>query len=423
MAKEAEKSTEKMETLGGQETDKISDKIVFVEIDHASYKKWGRPAITPRNEIAKIIESAYKGGAKTIVLDILLEDRDCCNPRHDSMLRKVFQEMIDRKSATKVIVAVRIGHDGDIRNNLFEDIMMKSPNFYSALPTLFATVTDRVIRYWTPYETFKENGRDGILWNISFLTAMLINDKTKELKDLEEKIKSDKFHKPHHIKLGNMKTIEITPDRDDIYRNRIRFLLIPKDALPGHPGGNLFQAVCQIDEVPHADFRDKIALQRNLIFKAQYIVDLSGLNTQHVVSLSLSCVVGIVIIGNSSPDAGDMHPTPAGNMAGMFIIGNAVNTISLGIQPSHSSMLVNMLIEALIIIMAAYLFLYFQSLLAQILGSIILISIFGVASYYYFLHTGVFLNFIFAVIGMGFHKTISNVEEIIEKRGINVNEH
>ncbi len=36
-----------------------------------------------------------------------------------------------------------------------------------------------------------------------------------------------------------------------------------------------------------------ITLQRNLIFKAQYIVDLFGLNTQHVVSLSLSCVVVI----------------------------------------------------------------------------------------------------------------------------------
>jgi hypothetical protein len=36
-----------------------------------------------------------------------------------------------------------------------------------------------------------------------------------------------------------------------------------------------------------------LTLQRNLIFKAQYIVDMFGLNIQHVVSLSLSCVVGL----------------------------------------------------------------------------------------------------------------------------------
>ncbi len=40
--------------------------------------------------------------------------------------------------------------------------------------------------------------------------------------------------------------------------------------------------------------KGNLTLQRNLIFKAQYIVDLFGLNTQHVVSLSLSCVVGLI---------------------------------------------------------------------------------------------------------------------------------
>jgi hypothetical protein len=44
----------------------------------------------------------------------------------------------------------------------------------------------------------------------------------------------------------------------------------------------------------HANIKKVLSLQRNLIFKAQYIVYLFGLNTQHIVSLSLSCVVGLL---------------------------------------------------------------------------------------------------------------------------------
>lgn len=388
VVKEAQKAAGGMESLQTQKNDNISDQIVFVDIDHEAYVKLGRPAITPRNELAKIVEAAYQGGARIVALDILLEERDCCHPEHDRALKNVFQKMVDRKVATKVIFPVRIGYDGDINKNLFNDFIDKHPNFYSALPTLSATATDRVIRYWAPYATVKVGSGQRILWNMSFLAAMLADGKAAEIKDFEETIKTGEFHEAHLFKLSSMKEITISPERDDIYHNRIRFLLIPKDTLPGHPGGNLFNASYRVDEVEHAIFKDKI-----------------------------------VIIGNSSPDTGDIHPTPAGNMAGMYIIGNAVNTISLGIQPSHSSMILNLLIEVVIITGAAYLFLYFQSFLAQLLGSVVLIATLGTMSYYYFLHTGVFLNFIFAVIGMGFHKTIANIEEIVERRGIKINHH
>lgn len=370
--KEARIEAKNVGKSSGQRVYKTSDKILFVEIDHAVYKKWGTPAITPRNEIAKIIEAAYKGGAAIIVLDILLEDKDCCRPENDSVLRKVLQEMIDEKATTKIIFPARIRFGGEIQKSLFGDMIENSPNFYSASPTFSATSKDKIIRYWNIHETFKENGDDRILWNASFLAAMLANGKIRELKNLEKAIYSQNFH----------------PEKDDLYKNRIRFLLVPKKALLDYPGGSLFQSVCSIDEVPYADFRNKI-----------------------------------VIIGNSSPDAGDMYPTPAGNMAGMFIHGNSINTILLGLQPSRPPMIVNILIEVLIIIMASYLFLYFQSLAAQILGSIILVLTLGVVSYYYFLYTGIFLNFVFAVIGMGFHKNISNIEKIFIDKGKNIIEH
>jgi hypothetical protein len=245
-----------------------------------------------------------------------------------------------------------------------------------------------VVRYWVPFETVKNGSDNTILWNMPFLITMLAEGKEREIKEFEKTIKAGSFHKAHHFTLDHNGGITISPERDEIYCNRIRFLLVPKNTLPGHPGGNLFDTVYQVDEIRHATVRDKI-----------------------------------VIIGNSSPDAGDMHPTPVGTMAGIFVIGNAINTISRGLQPSHSPLWLNMVIEAIIVIMAAFLFLYFHSFLAQILGSAILILTLGFVSYYFFLYTGIFLNFIFAVIGMSFHRTIANIEEITEKKGGRLNEH
>jgi CHASE2 domain-containing sensor protein len=131
----------------------------------------------------------------------------------------------------------------------------------------------------------------------------------------------------------------------------------------------------------------------------------------------------IIIVGNSSPDAGDHHQTPIGKMAGMYIIGNALMTIIQGQQPLHLSVFGNLIIELMVIIMAAYFFLYFKSLPAHLLISTILIILLGVIGYYYFLITGVFLNFMFTLVGMGLHRLVSDAEEIIVNRSIYSHHH
>ena len=388
IAKEAEESAEAMESVTSERDTRISNRIALVEINHEAYKKWGKPLLTPRDKLAEIVEAVCKAKAGIVVLDILLEDRDCCHPEGDKALRKVLEDITASKSTTKIIFPVRIGYDGEVRTHLFKDLLGKNPNFYPATANVSAAATDRVIRYWVPFDTYKDGVSGNVLWNMSFLTAMLAEGKEAELKELEHTLTTGNPHGSRHVKLDHGREIIITSDRDDIYRNRIRFLLIPKGTLPYHPGGNLFDRAYQAEEVKHAPLKDKI-----------------------------------VIIGNSSPDAGDIHRTPVGTMAGMFIIGNAANTISLGMQPSHSPMWLNIVVEAAVIAMAAILFLYLHSFLAQVLSSVILLITLGVASYYYFLHTGAFLNFIFAVVGMSFHRTIANIEELIQSKGGPRNEH
>jgi hypothetical protein len=368
--------------ISAKKNKRVAEQISFINLGSV-YKKRGTPVITPRDALSKAVEAAYKGNAKIIVLDILLEDRDCCHPEYDQRLRRVFQEMVHKKVSTKVIFPVRIGSDGEVRKNLFEDLIIAYPNFYPAIPYLSATASDRIVRYWVPYENIKDQGRYPVLWNASFLAAALAHGKEKEIEAIGQKMRDPKTKKAHLIKLPHGKEAEISSEPEDIYRNRIRFFLIPQNTFSQYPGGNLFEKVSDVDEVKYVDFEDKI-----------------------------------VIIGNADPDAGDIHQTPVGRIPGMYIIGNAINTILLGLQPSHPSVILNMLIELGVIIIAAFVLSTFPPLFIKIMQGVVLISVLSVVSYYYFLQTGIMLNFTFAVAAMGFHDTAMSIEkEMVKKKG------
>ena len=242
-------------------------------------------------------------------------------------------------------------------------------------PFISATASDQVVRYWVPFESVKGHRKYPLLWNASLLAALAAEEKEKDLQIIQREIRDQKGSRPYFIRLGNQREIEISSEREDLYRNRIRFLLIPPNILKKYPGGNLFERVSDIDEVEFTDFNDKI-----------------------------------VIIGNANPEAGDIHLTPVGYMPGMYIIGNALNTILLGLQPSHPSVILNMVIELVVIIVAAYVLSRFPPLLIRIAKGLLLIAVLSAISYYYFLRTGVLLNFTFAVMAMGLHDTALTIE-------------
>jgi hypothetical protein len=213
------------------------------------------------------------------------------------------------------------------------------------------------------------------------LAAALAHGWEKEIEVIGQKMKDAKHPVSHVIKLNSNKEIEISSDQEDFYRNRIRFFLIPRDTFSKYPAGNLFEWVNEGDEINFVDFKDKV-----------------------------------VIIGNSHPEAGDIHLTPVGYMPGMYIIGNAINTILLGLQPSHPPILLNMLIEWGVIILSAFILSRFPPLLIKLLKGVVLISVLGAISYTYFIHTGVLLNFTFAVAAMGLHDAAMGFQKEIMKR-------
>jgi len=387
------------ETKGSVKTE--NNDIFFIDIDHKTYVKWGEPLLTPRDKIAKMIEYAYKGNAKVIVIDILFENEDCCTSGGDERLRDILTKIAEDNASIKIIFPVGVGHDKKIKGNLFDDLIDKNPDFYRAIPSISATSRDRVNRYWVTYTVAK--GRDDkncLLWGVPLLAAVLSEGVIDKLDDVEEELlknhNSKKKHKDlrYEINFGNENWVTVSSNTEDLYSQRTRFLLIP----PTQTGPVKYQSNLLLNRLTADDVKEQFDIAANKKFYDSFKDK-------------------IVIIGNSSPDAGDIHLTPIGNMAGMYIIGNSTYTIINGLQLSPTLLYINIIIEIGLIISASYLFLYFSSFTTKLLMTIAL-WLLALPGFYFFSKSGVYFNFLLPVIGISIYEFMSTIEEDIGTKGI-----
>jgi CHASE2 domain-containing sensor protein len=360
--------------------------ILLIDLDHNKIpgpNSRENPLLSPRDQIARILEMARLGGAKVVVLDIFLENKDCCFPGKDTALREALTRFPTAGNfKTKVIFAVSKENKKELKKNLFDALIDNNPNFYRVIPTLYASQTDALVRYWKAYDTCEKQGKKQIVWSIPVLTSALYGNAYEKLEAMEKQLtRQPQASGPglYELPLGKNRKVRVPINHMDLLRQRIRFLLFPKDCMTDHPAGNL------ILPTPET------------------------LNPQR-------CKDKIVIVGASDPLKGDRHLTPIGRMPGMYIQANSIYTLLKKKQPEPASLWIALVIDLLIILMAAYLFHYLHSFIAKMLGTVLVIALFGFIAYFYFFQNhGIFLNFVFGIAGIGYLETISTLREIITK--------
>ncbi len=358
--------------------------IVFIEIDEETYREWGEPIMVPRDAIARAIKTAYRGGAKVIYPDILLEHENTTSG--DRELRDLLQNISREERDVNIIFPVRIGYRRDRKPNIFDDLINQEENFYRAVPGVVSSdIYENTIRYWRGYEDYYQNGRDDkeIVWGVPLLASVLAEGNVKELNSFIDEILAGK-DTIKKLNLASGKKIKLSTLKEDFFFQRIRFTIFHEDVLPGKPEGNLnIKNVININQLKYFE-NDKE------VFKDK-----------------------IVIIGNSSPDTGDIHVTPVGKMVGMYIVGNAINTLISGKQTARASWFLNLLFFLIIILITAYFFTYFHAYLANVLGTLVLSYIFirEIGFYFYFNH-GIFLISIVLVVIIGFYEIIDDIKEV-----------
>ena len=363
--------------------------VVYLDIDRDTYLQWKTPLLTPRDRLAVYFTRAARYGARAVVLDIFTDYPDCNFPDRDARLRFVLASLSGAGSPTKVILPVEIDSGGGVRGSIFDDLVDEK-TIFRGIP--YGSVSrDRVTRYWIAYGTGKEGGSEKVLWGIPLLAAMVSDGRYSQLKSLEEAIFAHPAGAPERdrsrgITFGDGKKVRISLDNEDIYTQRIRFLMLPdRNGLP------YIRSVAYLRE-PEGD------QERNAYLK--FFSD------------------KIVVIGNSGIDQKDIHYTPHGNLAGMYIIGNAVSTIREGLQPAPIPWWAVYLFELLAIVVASYAFLYLTAFRANLVASLLMLSVLVPCTIVLYFCFGVLTNAVFPVLGMSLHQLSSKGEEkILRKMG------
>lgn len=404
-----------------------------MEIDHGTYVKWGEPDITPRDKLAQIIRKCYDAGAKVILLDILLEKKEQLpNDYGDKELNGVLEYIWEKEKQNRfkencpnenffagIVFCRRVGFRDDLKKNIFYDSFRNNKGkdhinfFYHAVSLFSSNAKDNVIRYWNSYEKYRdESGDEDLIWGAPLLTVLLYEDKAALLEPLKKKLLAKNQDNPYYeidkftFKNGN--EYHLFFNTSHTYSQRIRFKIILGEESEEIKNTSKNAAQAKKNKKNSKKIDDK---QRGntWIVGVKYIDSFDNIGDEIFRDK-------IVIIGNSSPDKGDMHRTPVGDMPGMFLLGNAVNTILNTRQVKHPQWWLGYLIELFVIVSAAYLFLYLMSFLALFVSVIFILFGLVELGYWYFIETAVFLNSGLIFIGMVFHKIIADIEELFKKR-------
>ena len=401
------------------ETKKIAnDELVFLDFDNTSIEELQRPDLTPRDKVADLIKIAYEKGAKLIIVDMNFSEADYSPAKlmagdeialngesRDKILHDLLETIKnDNIKNTKVLLPFITYADHQEKPNIFSDLV-DYEKIYSITSTFTAnSQADRNVRFWLPYlETKRSDTKERhLLWSIPIMTMALTIGNEEELKLFEKSILNDNsaddnsynltvkrngneekfiFYKEHYKNQGLIRNTQ------SYQYNRIQYAILPPNVRASDPFGNI--------PAKH------IGHWRNNEFKLD-----NG---------RIDCKDKIVIIGRADDNCSDFHATSIGLMPGIYVHGNIIATVLSETQPHLSSMYKSTLVEILLVILTAYVFLNLSATKAKIVVTITF-GLCWIVSFIYFYFTNEFIILCFAFTSIGLYNLGRVVENVFMKR-------
>ena len=385
------------------ETTKIANELIFLDFNNNSLKELNRPYSIPRNTIADLVNFAYEGGAKIIIIDMAFNESDYSPEKNfdnnlngeasDKILYDLLKKIHDNPSTdTKILLPCITYRDTTEMKNIFAEFI-DGKNIYAVTPNFTEHSVTNYARFWLPYYKTRNANTENLLWSIPLMTMALTVGNVEDLNSLKEKILNDSNNELDSYSLkvnrnGTEKDFFIYEEQsqsDTLFRdsrsnqyNRIQYTLIPPDPST-MLGGNI--------------------LPKNI---GHWSKNKFEYNT-------IDCKDKIVIIGRADDDCGDWHTTPVGIMPGMYVHGNAIATVLSSTQPHLCSIEKYLAIEILLIVIAAYVFLNLKGLKPRIMIAV-MIGLCWAVTYLWFCETNefIFLTLSFTSIG------VYNISRMVE---------
>ncbi len=381
--------------------------IVFLDFDNRAMEELRRPGLTPRDKIADLVRIAYEGGAKIIYIDMDFSESDyspekliegdkkpLTGKERDLALYNILKKIKeDVTSDTCVLLPCTNYANGDVKANIFAPLIDNN-KIIPVTPTFTINqVSDKNVRFWSPYFVSADSK---IIWSAPLMSAVVWSGSKAELDIIEEKIASgvenafvlhldnENFYFYREKKADS----GLIRDTKDLQYNRIQYTLFPPDTIAKKPFGNI--------EGPNIGHWRK-----------------NGIDNENLV-----CKGKIAIIGRADKDCGDFFATPIGVLPGMYVHGNSICTVLGNERPQLVPMYKHILAELLLILIVAYVFVYFSETKAQIIV-FIMTGLCWIGTYVYFCMTNEFLYLSFAFTSLGIYNFFSRLETFFS-RGVTV---
>ena len=390
-----------------------AEDVIILSFDDSNMKAWRYPTLTPRNKIADMIRFAYEGGASVIVLDMELSDSDYSpaskflgdskimtgQERDKELFNLLEQIKNDDDSNTRVLISGDLHAEKTLKENDFAK-MIDNKKIYAASTYVSASRgNDRMVRFWQPYieitAEYDEVETREVLWSFQMLTLALTEGGEDELSRLSQNILyGDDEQFTMHCKSG----------RDFVFYREIR-----------STSGLIFRTTQSLQYNRIQYVFTPFSLEKRIRAIAKDNVGHWGDHDY------LDFTNKIVVIGREDKECGDFIATPIGRMPGLYVHGNAIATILGNTQPHISPLWKYLLIEIILIIVTAYIFVYRQHSGAKRIVSIMTV-VCAACVYIYFWLTNEFVYLTCSFGSLGVYNFISRMEEFF-KQGYSIKSH
>jgi len=342
--------------------------FTLIDIDEASHRAWGEPFHTPRDKLADLIRFSAQAQPLAILLDIEL-NRHGQDPQADQALAEVLQHY-DAQQPPLLLLRTFQADNRQIRPLFFASDSVGA-GIHWAQP-LFQRDADQHIRRWLLLRNgCQENQQSLLLPSFQLLVDALLRGQLDELStELQQLTPPDCTQDPHPLHYRHL----------DTHRHGVGERLIYTQSWQREAANIVRLPAQRLAECAHLQNCDTALLHQR-----------------------------IVIIGSSHADANDIHQTPLGDMPGMMIILNAIQSFHHYGQTSTPPNAVKWLIEALLILLMAWAFARFNPSLGALISGVVMVLVLLPLSFYFF-KFGVWVDFSVPIIGMQLHQWVAQYE-------------
>jgi len=387
--------------------------FVFIDIDEATYRDWGEPAITPKDKLTDILRFVRSGSPLLAVVDIDTSEREASDIGETveaSGLMDLLSNWSDAKqedsgSAETSVLFVRgfrASLDSkakymELKRSPLDSVLAENNNFHSTSPLFERSLYDHTVRRWRLFERTCNDDRGNVVPSVQLVAAARIYAGHNDLSTLYNALNQYRPDDCATRKELPSSTIGLGNQQLNLVGDRINDRIIYKI-----PWANGAIDPSQVDSVTHQGQAVPLVthISAGVITESDSKLDPSLLKDR------------IVVIGGSFAENRDNYLTPIGMMPGAMILINAMHSLLQYGQMERPSPWLLYGLELVLILIASVIFALTETFTAKLISGLVTLVLLLPLTFSFF-KFGLWLDFALPLLGVQIHETVTRWERTL----------